>query len=1407
MHFVCLAANAAAKAIEDKKGSIREQYNFACAIVCLLAKKRAFKRNVEGYCSNKITKILESKRNIINMFECRSEYYPEDLQVNNRNLALSCSHYDDISLKAANAFIKEPSLTVPSWFYNEHLKSSFHKYILDSLNKDKLHSLVAFIERRPDELWSLAYICARALELQRGSFQEQCKFAYESIIGCLYYKCFANSSLLSEVIVKYFNIRYLSEQTSIQENKDLQNQPQSEEDPAKSQAKSTVCDNAKKENKLDDSLSSDTKKDIVSGNKDLATQRISPTTAKDSVSATPKQSPAKTLSDTAKEPVISDLSLESHSKEKDGSQSFANTQKASSTLYQEQEHARAQSLAKAQEQEQNAVQSPVQAQEQHSAQAQAQESIFVRQSEEERIKSAYENLSINRNNFRLLDVSYFNKSALEALEYLEKNIRSLSRVGLSNMSDNIKKPLEDFVCDGLKQNKLYEAAQKIEKQDELLLQTIYAFSWAISHINPNRYEQQIFTLEAIIGCLYFKCFDDAYSSTSAIKSYLNEIKESDGLNDNQASNTQHSNSYDIGSSSSNYLEQDYDYAQDTVNRLNLRDSSVNKVVYNAFKQFTAEQHNYISDIKHYSLLKAKAMELLKTNLSSIVSLSEHMLEENKKVKLNQFVYDKLNEYALYEDAKDLSFKGSLKQQVVNYFSFAMFLAQGNLQEQKIFALEAMLICCYYDGFETIEDYINLYLSESFDDEDELESDAIANQNHEPASQESHELSSDQSNQETKDRFEPDMPHETATKQEHEQDKTMEQSSSQSSISNPDSALKPSSQAINANSSLENAQTIASDNSDQSNQETKDRLEPDMPLETATKPEHEQDKAMEQSSSQSSISKPDSALKPSSQAINANSSLESEQTIASDNSDQSNQETKDRLEPDMPLETATKPEHEQDKTMEQSSSQTSISKPDSILKPSSQAINANSSLENAQTIASDNSDQSNQETKDRLEPDMPLETATKPEHEQDKAMEQSSSQSSISKPDSALKPNSQALNANSSLESAQTIASDNSNQSNQENKDRFDPDMSHEAATKPEQEQNKAMDQSSSQSSISKPDSGLKQSSQAINANSSLESAQTIASQTSYQPKSYLAESSSSSINQSSNYDYGSGSGYRSVSNLGASSAHGNSNSLARNMHSGANSISSGSGNNNNRNTVVVLRRNISANKKGSLTNLGLSEQYAKYANSGLSITRSPQKPYKYLNQRQYNDIQHKSNDLDTPPKTAPRVFTANKPSSSLYEDISNDIRSSKGYNTTTFRPKQNLEAYAPSEEEIFKLSNSNPNSKKHDLSNIRRLCIEENRTPSWFRRKTSWIKDKDNSVFANWLHDVLRDQFDIELTKLSIEQQQLIAQVALGLASSMENAGGEREVQMIYIKNFFRQKFTKEQIESFNKLQDYLDHI
>ena len=1159
MHFVCLAANAAAKAIEDKKGSIKEQYNFACAIVCLLAKKSAFKHNVEGYCSNKIAEILDNQINILSIFEFRSEYYTEDLQVNNRNLALSCSHYDNISLKS---------------------------------------------------------------EVDSAKLQSQST----------------------------------AHNNGNQENSNL---------PTQQTPATTLNTQSTNQNKLDDSLSSDTKKDIVSGNKELATQRISPTTAKDSVSATPKQSPAKALSDTAKEPVISDLSLESHSKEKDGSQSFANTQDTSSTLYQEQEHAQAQSLAKAQEQEQEQNAVPPQAQkhehehehEQHSTQT--QESIIVRQSEEERIKSAYENLSINRHNFRLLDVSYFNKSALEALEYLEKNIRSLSRVGLSNMSENIKKPLEDFVRDGLKQNKLYEAAQKIEKQDELLLQTIYAFSWAISHINPNRYEQQIFTLEAIIGCLYFKCFDDAYSSTAVIKSYLNEIKESDGLNDNQASNTQHSNSSDIGSSSSNYPEQDYDYAQDTVNRLNLRDSSVNKVVYNAFKQFSAEQHNYIEDLQHYSLQKAKAMELLKTNLSSIVSLSEHMLDEESKAKFIQFVHDKLNEYHLYEDAKELYLKDSLKQQVVNYFSFAMFLAQGNLQEQKIFALEAMLICCFYDGFETIEDYINLYLSESFDSENELESDAIANQNHEPASQESHELSSVQSNQETKDRFDPDMPLETATKPEHEQTKAMEQSSSQSSSSNPDSSLKPNSQALNANSSLENAQTIASDNSD---------------------------------------------------------------------SDQSSQETKDRFEPDMPLENATKPEHEQNKAMEQNS----ISNPDSALKPNSQAINANSSLESAQTMASDNSAQSNQETKDRFEPDMPLETATKPEHEQDKAMEQSS----INNPDSALKPISQSLNTNSSLESAQTIAA-----------------------------------------------------------------------QTSHQPESYLTESSSSSIRQSSNSGsgYGSGSGYRSVSNLGASSAHGNSNSLARNMHSSANSISSG--NNNNRNTVVVLRRNISANKKGSLTNLGLSEQYAKYANSGLSITRSPQKPYKYLNQRQYNDIQHKTNDLDNPPKTAPRVFTANKPSSSLYEDISNDIRSSKGYNTTTFRPKQNLEAYAPSEEEIFKLSNSNPNSKKHDLSNIRRLCIEENRTPSWFRRKTSWIKDKDNSVFANWLHDVLRDQFDIDLNKLSIDQQQLIAQVALGLASSMENAGGEREVQMIYIKNFFRQKFTKEQIESFNKLQDYLEHI
>lgn len=64
MHFVCLAANAAAKAIEDKKGSIREQYNFACAIVCILAKKSAFKHNVEGYCSNKIAEILDNQINI-----------------------------------------------------------------------------------------------------------------------------------------------------------------------------------------------------------------------------------------------------------------------------------------------------------------------------------------------------------------------------------------------------------------------------------------------------------------------------------------------------------------------------------------------------------------------------------------------------------------------------------------------------------------------------------------------------------------------------------------------------------------------------------------------------------------------------------------------------------------------------------------------------------------------------------------------------------------------------------------------------------------------------------------------------------------------------------------------------------------------------------------------------------------------------------------------------------------------------------------------------------------------------------------------------------------------------------------------------------------------------------------------
>ena len=303
MRFVCLAANAAAKAIEDKKGSIKEQYNFACAIVCLLAKKSAFKHNVEGYCSNKIAEILDNQINILSIFEFRSEYYTEDLQVNNRNLALSCSNYDDISLKS---------------------------------------------------------------EVDSAKLQSQST----------------------------------AHNNGNQENSNL---------PTQQTPATTLNTQSTNQNKLDESLSSDTKKDIVSGNKELATQRISPTTVKDSVSATPKQSPAKALSDTAKEPVISDWSLESHSKEKDGSQSFANTQEASSTLYQEQEHARAQSIAKAQEQEQRS--------------AQAQESTFVRQSEEERIKSAYVNLSINRYNFRLLDVSYFNKSSLEALDYLEKNIK------------------------------------------------------------------------------------------------------------------------------------------------------------------------------------------------------------------------------------------------------------------------------------------------------------------------------------------------------------------------------------------------------------------------------------------------------------------------------------------------------------------------------------------------------------------------------------------------------------------------------------------------------------------------------------------------------------------------------------------------------------------------------------------------------------------------------------------------------------------------------------------------------------------------------------------------------------------------------------------------------------------------
>ena len=342
------------------------------------------------------------------------------------------------------------------------------------------------------------------------------------------------------------------------------------------------------------------------------------------------ESTAKALSDTANKPVISDWSLESHYKEKDGSQSFANTQDTSSTLYQKQ--SKTQFHPKPKSKIMSMSMSMSVSMSMSNTQLKLKSLLSFVKVKKNVFKVLYENLSINRHNFRLLDVSYFNKSALEALEYLEKNIESLSRVGLSNMSENIKKPLEDFVRDGLKQNKLYEAAQKIEKQDELLLQTIYAFSWAISHINPNRYEQQIFTLEAVIGCLYFKCFDDAYSSTAVIKSYLNEIKELEGFNDNQDLN-----SSDIGSSS-NYPKQDYDYAQDTVNRLNLRDSGVNKVVYSAFKQFTAEQHNYIEDLQHYSLQKTKAMELLKTNLSSIVSLSEHMLDEESKAKFIQFVH-------------------------------------------------------------------------------------------------------------------------------------------------------------------------------------------------------------------------------------------------------------------------------------------------------------------------------------------------------------------------------------------------------------------------------------------------------------------------------------------------------------------------------------------------------------------------------------------------------------------------------------------------------------------------------------------------------------------------------------------------------------------------------------------------
>lgn len=229
MHFVYLTANAAAKAIEDQNGSIRDQYNFACAVVCMLVKKGAFKFAFKDYCSNKITEILEKEINALSVYNFRREYYPQNIEVNNRNPALIQSVEDDIFLKAAKAFIKNPSLSSPSWFSDQNKKSIFNQNIIDQLTENKFNEIITLIAMHPDVFWSIAYACANAIEMQKGSFQDQCNFAYETITGCVKNNCIEANKLTSDAVVKFFKIRYEIDEASIQDNnKASPNKPQSE---------------------------------------------------------------------------------------------------------------------------------------------------------------------------------------------------------------------------------------------------------------------------------------------------------------------------------------------------------------------------------------------------------------------------------------------------------------------------------------------------------------------------------------------------------------------------------------------------------------------------------------------------------------------------------------------------------------------------------------------------------------------------------------------------------------------------------------------------------------------------------------------------------------------------------------------------------------------------------------------------------------------------------------------------------------------------------------------------------------------------------------------------------------------------------------------------------------------------